>query len=278
MAEVEQIVLALYKEFGIGILVTLVLLIVSWKADEAVHPNVRKVLANFLLADGRSANYKVLPETFLKLFDATFGARALSWKFILRSFATSALCLVLMMLIWIVFLGRLGTSEIVAVLAIGAMLNLIPDYISLVESRLILRNMVGKIKHQVLSLLILDLVLTTLIFALAFFLFQLISQSPSSGGSVQRFWDTYYEFLWNGIRLAERNGELGIFLYTTYFTSIWVWLYILSAMTMRTRGMMKPLRKILPISSRPFRSLGLVSFLPAVGIAILLGTVFGKVE
>ena len=95
---------------------------------------------------------------------------------------------------------------------------------------------------------------------------------------MQRFWDSYYELLWNGIRLAERNGELGIFLYTTYFTSVWVWLYILSAMTMRTRGMMNPLRKLLPVSSRPFRSLGLVAFLPAVGVAILLGVVFGRVE
>ena len=171
-------VLAWYREFGIGATVPLALLIIMWKADEAVHPKVRKVLADFLLADGRSADYKTLPETFLNLFDASFGSRALSWKFILRSFATSALCLMLMVLIWIVFFGRIGTSQIAIVLALGAILNLIPDYISLVESRFILRNMVGKVKYQVFSLLMLDFVLTSLIFALAFFLFQFISNGP----------------------------------------------------------------------------------------------------
>jgi hypothetical protein len=67
--------------------------------------------------------------------------------------------------------------------------------------------------------------------------------------------------------LADDEGQLswGIFFYSTYFTSVWVWLYVLSGFVVilgRYLGLgFGFLKRIFDIDNKPIRSLGYVSIL-----------------
>jgi len=81
--------------------------------------------------------------SFCDLFDEIFGAQHLSLKCILRSFLASLLAMVF---IW-VFLGSIGTlqvraagaADILLVLKYGLAINLVADYVSLLETRYLLK-------------------------------------------------------------------------------------------------------------------------------------------
>ena len=204
----------IYREFGVGSLVSFLLLIMSWFADTSVHPSVRRALAEFLLATPGNARSEVLPEAFLELLNTTFGTHAWSWKFIFRSFGASMLCLVVMFLVFSLISEKTNFSDFFGVLFVGAILNLIPDYVSLVESRFIIRYMIGKRIASAFQLLVVDFVFTTLVISLSFFIFYCIVTlvlpiNPIS--SIQNFWNEYYGLLWNGIKLTGIDAILGIF-------------------------------------------------------------------
>ena len=60
---------------------------------------------------------------------------------------------------------------------------------------------------------------------------------------------------------------IGIFFYSTFFTSIWLWLFGLSQLVFTVAGRTGPLLRfvkyVLPIDEKPFRSLGIIAGLIA---------------
>ena len=68
---------------------------------------------------------------------------------------------------------------------------------------------------------------------------------------------------WVGVPAEQRSG-LGVFFYSTFFTSVWLWLFALSQLLIRFLSKVEPLRKfffgyLLPVEERPFRSIGIVA-------------------
>ena len=53
----------------------------------------------------------------------------------------------------------------------------------------------------------------------------------------------------------------GTYFYTTFFTSIWVWIYALSGFTVKLAAKLNWLKGILDIDKKPLRSMAMVSIL-----------------
>ena len=82
---------------------------------------------------------------------------------------------------------------------------------------------------------------------------------------------------WRGRYRAEK-GELAnhhyAYFYTTFFTSVWLWLYVSSTalirMASRSDPLLRFLRYILPIEDKPLRAIGIVAFVPGILVSGLL--------
>lgn len=160
--------------------------------------------------------------SFVSLFDAVFGARHLSLRCFLRSALAS---LIAVAVIWLL-MGNLGTlglrvrSELSlgGVLVLALAVNVLADYLSLLETRLLMGHMPRSALGQAL-VLVLDLALSAAIIWLAIFAYL---RSPLNTGEVESF--------------AEILGLFSIFsvlFYSTFLTSVWTWAYVLSTWVMR---------------------------------------------
>lgn len=210
-------------------------------------------------------------DTFSGAFDSIFGTRHFSWKCFLKSSVASMVAVLIISLFWGFVrpeqLEMLIESDefwfnLSGIFIIAAILNLLPDYLSLLESRYIISRLrkSSSFSKQIM-LLTLDLVVTFAIGFIAFLaLWGAFGSNPIDG------------FISIVLPLSiERNGEpsWGIWFYSTFFTSIWIWLYILSGFLISiqkfARLAIRRFRWFFDIEKKPFISLG--------GIAIILITV-----
>lgn len=223
-------------------------------AGKLLNPARKEEIALWLMGAAEDSWHR----TFCDLFDAVFGERHLSWKCLWRSAAASLLAV---LLIWL-FMGNLGLigARLQADLSLGSVLvlalgvNLVADYVSLLETRWLLGQMhrVRSVPLQALALLA-DFLISVAIIWLAIFLFV---RSPLYGGEAESF--------------AEILGVFSVFsvlFYSTFLTSVWTWGYILSTWVMRVfvRGR---LAHWLDVENNPLTMLGYV-----LAAMVFLGTV-----
>ena len=176
---------------------------------------------------------------------------------------------VLVTLVWaeedmgfaILFSDFYGTPLFLLLGMLGAALNLFPDYLSLLETRFVLRRMRRAGGVGLVGWLALDWLLTTAIFGFGvlFLVVFLVAFSGEGLGRdllaewVQLFWLELPELLTGG------NEFLSFYLWTTYLTSIWLWLYALSGLIVRSARAVPSVRDTLNIEDRPLYSMGLVA-------------------
>ena len=221
----------------------------------------RRALADFLLATNRPRITVILPPSFSDMFDRLFGPQPWTWRFFSRSVAASTVLLVLLSALWFClnqeFFSRTSARPWLIILVLAPILNFAPDYLSLVESRFIIRKMVDKNVPTIIFLMLVDLASTTLIIFLSFLAIAYIIPGDSIN-----FFSTAtgtIEAVAQGYGFVKDDGFLGIFIYTTYSTSVWVWLYAMSLLTSRAilgsskraRIMVVKLFKIKRIKRRP---------------------------
>jgi len=121
-----------------------------------------------------------------------------------------------------------------------------------------------------LILLAIDFVLTSAVFVVALFVMAMLLVPEFSIGE---FAVAVYAY---GFRLSSISGQpsMGIWLYSTYFTSVWVWLYALSGLAVRLTQFfglrVHRLKGVLDIENKPLRSMGFVS----IALVSLLFVVF----
>jgi hypothetical protein len=146
-------------------------------------------------------------------------------------------------------LGALGLRmhaelSLGAVLVLALAINVVADYLSLLETRLLIGQM-----HRFRSwpaqagVLLLDLALSAAIIWLAIFAYL---RSPLHAGEVESF--------------AEILGLFSIFsvlFYSTFLASVWTWAYVLSTWVMRGVTRLR-LAALLDVENQPIRILGLV--------------------
>ena len=250
-------------------------------AESVAQDEVRTAITRWLRNLDPDQVMKSWPQTFLSMFDSIFGKRHLSWRCIWRSCVASMAGVMVLMLVW----ATLRFDEIefiinmvdpvpffIMVIVSPLILNAVPDYVSLCETRFVLRWMSCKPSSSwIVLLLILDAVVTGLIFCLGAVVLILIV----SGGPISKAIKILLGLLLPGLRLSSENGTtpFGIFFYSTYFTSVWVWLYVLSGGVIRTLGLgVRVLQKFLDIDNAPIRAIGFVaSCIVAILLFIFIG-------
>ena len=250
--------------FSAAALPAVLFLYLFWHADDVVHPGLRERLAHFLLDTQAHSISRDYTPIFARLFDATFGPNPWSTTFLYRSVRISIVAFAIMLAVYFtkndVSFDYIRTHAY-NILLLGLLVNLIPDYISLVESRFIFRCMRDKTRMGVVLLLLLDFVATSVIISLSFLVligyyrgdyFSAIGAMPN--------------VLWKGVTLTKPEG---VAIYTTYISSVWVWLYLISVLLVRTRGVRWLLHNVLNAESYPFRSLGVVMFIPLFLVCVV---------
>ena len=148
-------------------------------------------------------------------------------------------------------------------------LNPVIDYCSLIETRLMLKwmNSTDRVT-RIISLAILDLFLTCIL-VLSLFPALLLLVS-CLGASCSEIYDMgvyvafigTLEIMYDALLLRGDMFFLGVCIYTTFSTSVWIWLYVSAETVFK---LFPFFQTKFPIDDRPFQSIGAV-------IAILVGS------
>jgi hypothetical protein len=155
--------------------------------------------------------------------------------------------------------------------------NIVPDYISLLETRYVLRLLMrSQDIVRTAGLLIADVIASFAIFyfvsiggAVVFFvLWSPTAYPPAAAPRLYMDWVVGLiallpEFLWLDNPDSLDREAVGVFFYSTFWTSVWLWIFGLSQVAIRAAARLNPILKIvrylLPIEERPFRSIGVVA-------------------
>lgn len=189
-------------------------------AAKFLQPSKKESLALWLMGAQSEDSWA---KSFCDLFDALFGENHLSWRCIWRSALASLIAVTLMFLL----MGSVGLYglrleeglSLWTVLGLALAVNLVADYISLLETRWLL----GRLQHvrsvwlQILALLA-DLVISAAIIWTAIWLI-----TPLLPGQ-------------ETTTFAETLGLFSVYsvlFYSTFLTSVWSWAYILSTWLLR---------------------------------------------
>ena len=151
-------------------------------------------------------------------------------------------------------------------------INLLPDFLSLYETRLVLGFMAKSDGGlRTFALLLFDLAATALIsfvglFVVTFGLFSFIIGRPIPVTDLA-------EMFWQGLTFS--NVIAGIFIYSTFLTSVWLWLYALSGFLVkaisRSRKGLRFLQRHLNLEEHPRRSMGFVLMLLVTVVYVAWG-------
>ncbi|WP_089723859.1 hypothetical protein [Candidatus Thiosymbion oneisti] len=254
-----------------------------WKLFDRIEgvaaPEAKKSVSQWLLRLDLENHFIRWADTFSEAFDTIFGTRHLSWRCFYRSAIASLIAVLVMTLFWaylrpeqfMAFIDRFNTEVFGWMLIASVSLNLIPDYLSLLESRYIislLRNSTSMPEH--IALIVLDFIATFLIALIALLIFIIFVDVITFDGFLAGF-------LSNVLPLSSPGGSqpsFGIWFYSTFFTSVWVWIYILSGILLSTR---KPIdlfitkfKRFFDVEKKPFLSMGGASILVITAMYLVI--------
>ena len=252
------------------------------KAEEAVSPVVRRSASAWLRNVDPAAVAARWPSLFAAAFDKLFGEKHWSWKCFRRSAVASVLSVGIVFGIYWSIYGNVGESfwglgddgpsptalmsGLPAILLLAA-LNVAPDFVSLLQTRWVLRWCPGW------ALVVLDGVATAVIAGAVFLvihvgLFGMVghgSFDPAWSGIFTAIPENLYGLISLDPELSMFGVTLGIFFYSTFLTSIWLWLYLAAGAAVRVAGGfgvgLRWLRAFTDIDEQPFRSLGFAAVL-----------------
>ena len=280
------------------------------EAEKHVSPiTKRRVRRWFLhLPEDNDVGPSNWADGFIVIFDRVFGDRILSWKFFLRSCMATTLFLVVIALAFVGY-GQITRDSIVkfhmavggsaseaalwiAIIVVG---NFLADYVSLAETRAVLSLIKNRSKLVQFLGVLFDACLTGFIFLMiARSLFGVeqvfVGRAEFSDyiSNLLRMWRevilslnfSYYGDIQDLI--ARRGLYWGSFysdayriaLITTYLTSIWIWLFVLSGGFGRVffvlRGAVTRFGRLFDVAEYPVTAIGytlaLITFILHVGI------------
>lgn len=230
----------------------------AWIGRHHINQDAKDTLTLWLMG----ANAASWSHHFCNLFDAIFGEKHLSWRCFVRSSIASVLAVLALYLLFAQVLGvlderMLGELDLWQAILLGAAINIIPDYISLFETRWLLKQFerVTSFPAQLLVLLG-DLVLSGAIIWAGVTVFH-VARGAAPPGPVE---------------MLALFSIFSVFFYSTFLTSVWAWLYCASSWFMRLFAQ-TPLGRILPIDKTPLRQVGLVGGAIVFAVCLILGPV-----
>lgn len=274
----------------LGIPVALVALAtLIWKVladrDEDCPAQTREDLSKWLRRADPEAWADVMSCSLRDLFDTVFGKRLIAWKFVRNSFIASIASVAVVTLMWyairpaeflaFVTEGSMLTS-IVALLFGSIIFNLIPDLISLIQTRWVLgqvRRSSSRSLRVLIGWLAADLVLTTVVAVGAFAVIYSWLRTPDLREIVRTLTESVLPMHASDWKAAS----FGIWFYSTYFTSVWVWLYGASTLLVKVGALGKltlhVAMKLVDVSKKPFRCIAVLS-IAIITMAFLPLTLF----
>lgn len=230
--------------FWAGLATYLTLTFIIYRSFEKIQDNLtdasKETIANWLLelkipSPPKERNWS---NTFIKLFDQTFGKKHFTIKCFIRSSYISILSGIFIFMIWV----SMRPDEVRFIdfdyFSFGMLLfmhftmNLVPDYLSLLETRYLIFFM-GRFDSVIMNftLILVDLLITGLIPFIMFFIFTFIMgvMLPVLLKTVTPIYFEQILTLSNGATISYLGWpSWQISFYTSYFTSVWVLLYGLS--------------------------------------------------
>ena len=186
---------------------------------------------------------------FADLFDSIFGKRHLSIKCFVRSCVASVFAV---LICWIVFHNTNSSGPIISIKAVDTVLfilmismviNVFPDYLSLLESRFMLNVLMKRDSKKAVSvILFIDIIATIAIWAsstlitVPIMLYMMdwpIDTTINNMSDLLNFWIQAVSGSWNEILNMWSDDFLGpsvairTLFCSTFFTSVWLWLYLI---------------------------------------------------
>ena len=283
------------------------------KTEETVTENVRAQTVDWLTAGSVKDMIDDVPSVFQVVFDKVFGERHLTWTCFYRS------CFASLLAVGLVLAGWFATRPEARALAgepafirsvlwlvfFTGLLNFIPDYLSLLETRFVLKRWAGRWRTR--TLLLSDAVFTAAIsFLVISFSMSLVYGSGvilDAGGATDAgsmrvdvrtvalgsAWDQFVDMAtfqeeYGAIALSVMasdegvSGEVpipvGVFFYSAFITSVWLWLFALATLVLRWVSFIgdrfRPFAEAMGYREAPFRAVGYASIV-VVTVAFLAG-------
>ncbi len=260
------------------------------KSEDTLNDKTKKSITRWLKNLNPVGPVKSWPSQFAAMFDKIFGEKHLGLRCFLRSSVASIVATTILTLIWIMirpeeFNNLYDAQRYGYVFFLGFQLsfssafNIIPDYISLLETRLIIRHLRRRSSSiRTVALLAVDVLLTALIWKIPFSFIGAIMATRIMGTP----------FFQNFIALVTSNGRLlslstgggteapavGIYFYSTFFTSVWIWAYVFSGIIVKLARSLDVsvtwLRVHFDIETKPLRSMAMVSILIVTMIFVIV--------
>jgi hypothetical protein len=273
--------------------------------DRVLARDRRRELGGWLIDElPADARVDALPKAFIEWFDRLFESRtvrALGVSFYLPSFWRSAVAsffaLVAAFIVWFATKGGFsqppseGTNiSLLLVLYGGATVvtNIIPDYLSLVESRFVLgkmsetRSLIGKLVWLVIDAFLTTAIVFFFLWGSGLLLLPLVPQDSlyAVGCLTRENFDfaRMVDIAIAGLTFSTPPGTINydvssIYIFSSFFTSFWVWLYLGSSLLVRMAswipGLRGFLRRACRVEDYPLRVLAVVSGLVAVMLTLL---------
>lgn len=216
--------------------------------DSALSPEGKRRLGQWLKNVPGTEQVDAWASVFPDLIDKVFGPKPLSWIFFLRSCVASLIAIAVLFILGLLHYGERGLLKdmadsgpsflalVVVSLATALIVNCVPDYLSVIISRFIVRMMAERPTIlRTLLYLLLD-VLLTLVLALGWNIAVSIwSLSPSAYQSSLKPHPVLYAFhlVKRGVDGLEYYPVMWVFIGASLFTSVWVWLYVLASAAIR---------------------------------------------
>lgn len=259
-------------------------------AEKSLSDTSRQQLREIFKFDAGSA-LKSLPSSFASLFDYIFGDNHWTPKCLaastLFSFVGVLVITSLALSLDLLNINAFGSlmewlPAFLLIFVTGIAYNVIPDYVSLLETRWL----VGKVQatKNLVLVLLLDLVLSFVLFIVWVWLLFVVPPLllDITNPPVLTLEWVLGMMTFTGTDTGKGNsfttgGVFGIFFYSTFITSIWLWLYaiavLISRVLLKMNSGLGHVLKATDVETQPFRSLGFVSVL-LVSILFLLGLPF----
>ena len=270
-------------------------------ADDNITHNSKQGVSCWLLNAQPQRAFCGWANAWAHLFDTVFGVRHVSLKCFCRSALASVLAVGFCLLVaWPLYIEPIvlygWSADIGLNVAFAVMVNIAIDYVSLLETRIA----VNVIKRQRRSsgrcaVLAADFLLTSIGSAFVFFLIMffvgvmdVISDFPVKDPAVLLIFAPFVAldmlfcevFLQEGflagfvdaLRASRDSAQVAFapFLWSTYFTSVWLWLTLVAAGVNRIGSWMGTWHHVatrhLKIRERPFSALGIIGGVVVVGV------------
>ncbi len=253
-------------------------------ADKDLNPALKAIARQWFLPVEGTVRVNTI-EAFNNMFESFFGRAHFSIKCVQNSTNASTIALIIIFLISFLLtqaspLDTVDTTtlnKLVPPIVLIALVNIFGDYISLLETRVLLRL---SAKHQKLLVpaLLLDAVLTPIIFAFFFAFIPVIIGAVLFGDfqAVEIIFGTFLSLLnilaLNPYSVAETRLDENLVLAiragfaTAYITSIWLWLALIFGPIVRffvwsRHTGLTAVGRILDTQNKPFTALGYVTAL-----------------